>query len=362
MQQNKYQSHERKHGNVWLNIWVGESAYSKGQIEVEGDTASGYRIIRRGSLAGSGWTGLVNIVLGDAGVFFEKRKDAENFALIMALHFSGDLADKRLLDPKIFNGHKSDRVSYSEERTNLFWSGVDTCDPCDGWRELDPENILEALPEMDDPLPRDEDYEFEDEERAYGISEAAESVLNYYAQWFLTPKVEISFHEIVAREIAVQDDGFFPVSKPDRGYVALLALAALRHEIPVSWIFPNQSSIVANLLPRLQASLPPDVKTYIREYHEEDLRRRNFAKKVEGLKAEILARLPEIDDWNSPDARPQIHCCASYFVRVSGGETEAPTHSDPKYQTLMKDFAAKALENKGAAIDWLATRLKKEHA
>ena len=367
MQKNKYQSHESKHGNVWVNIWDGESNCPKGKIEVEGDTTSGYHIIRRGSLNGRELTGLFNIALGDAGVFFDKRKDAENFALVIAMHFSGDLVDKRLLDPRIFHGCKSSLVFYSEKRTELFWRGVDTCNPWEGWRELDPENTLESFPGVEEPLPRGEDEEIGDWGRAEGISEAAEGILDYYAQWILTPKVEISFHEIVAQVIATQKSAAqyhecFSVSEPDRSYTALLALAALHRNIPVSWILPSQSSNVAELLPRLQDSLPPDVNTYIQKYKTEDMVCRTFSRKVENLKAEIFTHLPDIDGWKwSHIARSQVHCCACYYVGICEGMTEAPSHSEPEYIQLMANFSAKASVSKGTDIDWLVTWLKKEH-
>ena len=124
MQKNKYKSHEEKSGNVWLNVWDEEGAYKRGSIEVEGETASGYRIIRRGSLLGKELTSLSNIILGDAGVYFEKRKDAENFALVLAMHFSGDLPSRDFIDPTIFNGYQSRRITFSKARTELFWQGV----------------------------------------------------------------------------------------------------------------------------------------------------------------------------------------------------------------------------------------------
>ncbi|MDP7152642.1 MAG: hypothetical protein QGI08_06230 [Paracoccaceae bacterium] len=198
MKPNKYQSHERKSDNVWLNVWHPDGSYPCGQIQVQGDSDRGYRIVRQGRLEGEDFAGLYNIILGDAGVFFEKRKDAENFALLLAMHISGDLPDEHLLNPGAFNGRESNNVLYSAARTNLFWSGVADIDPTDGWSDLDPNEFLAKLPNAQEPLPFDYETEEYMDENAYGIIDAVEHLVQYYSLWFLTPKVEKDIHKIMS--------------------------------------------------------------------------------------------------------------------------------------------------------------------
>ena len=356
MQKNKYKSHEEKSGNVWLNVWDAEGGYRRGSIEVEGETASGYRIIRRGSLLGKEFNGLVNIILGDAGVYFEKRKDAENFALVLAMHFSGDLPSRGFIDPTVFNGRQSRRNAYSSARTDLFWKGVGHVDPTEGWVELDPQGLLEKLPNHDEPLPLDEEEEIE--MRGYEISEAAEAVCDYYARSFLTEKVELSLHQVVAEVLKTKAEEYCEVAVEDRGYVTLLALSMLRYNIPVDWIFPTASDEVERLIPRLWASLPDDVKAYIAECEADARRAREHAAKVQAVKDKVLSQLPTAlaeDNW---EVRTRVNCCAGHFIEVMEGRTSPPTHSEPDYAILMKEFSEKALADEDNAVEWLAKKLK----
>lgn len=356
MHKNKYQSHEEKSGNVWLNIWDETGSHPQGSIEVEGDTASGYRIIRRGSLLGKGLTGLGRIVLGDAGVYFEKRKDAENFSLVLAMHFSGDLPSKELLDPAIFNGFQSGRLKFSKARTDLFWSGVSHVDPTQGWKELDPEQFLEKLPYASEPLPRDDEDELD--MRGYDISEVAEAVLDFYKRSFLTENVELPLHQVVADVLKTKAEDHCEIAAEDRGYVTLLALSMLRDEIPVGWIFPTASDEVERLIPRLWASLPNDVKAYIAECETEASLAREHANKVQAVKDKIVSHLPTAlaeDDW---EVRTRVNCCAGHLIEVMEGRTGPPTHSEPDYVILMKEFTEKALANEDNAAEWLANNLR----
>lgn len=357
MLKSKYQSYEEKTGNVWLNVWDQKSSHKKGSVEVEGDTASGYRIVRRGSLLGKDLTGLSKFILGDAGVYFEKRKDAENFALVLAMHFSGDLPSKDFLDPTVYNGYHSRRVIFSKARTNLFWQGVAHVDPTEGWAELDPKQLLEKLPYAGEPLPLDEADELD--MRGYEISEAAEAVFNYYERYFLTEKIELPLHQVVAEILEAKSEEDCEITTEDRGYVTLLALSMLRDEIPVSWVFPTVREEVEHLIPRLWASLPDDVKAYIAECEADASRAREHAAKVQAVKDKIISHLPNAlaeDVW---EVRTRVNCCAGHFIEVIEGRTEPPSHSEPDYAILMKNFTEKALVNEDDAAEWLAQRLKK---
>lgn len=356
MHKNKYKSYEEKTQNVWLNVWNEEGSYKRGRIEIEGDTASGYRIIRRGSLLGKDLAGRSDIVLGDAGVYFEKRKDAENFALILAMHFSGDLPSKNFLDPTIFNGYHSGRIKFSKARTKLFWHGSATIDPTEGWAELDLKQLLEKLPNPYEPLPRDE-VEDEPTTRAYDISEVAEAVYDYYIRYFLTEDVKLPLYQVVAEVLKAKAKDHCEIATEDRGYVTLLALSLLRNEIPVSWIFPNARDEVKSLIPRLWASLPNDVKTYIEECEAATVQSRERAAKVQAMKDKIISHLPHALAENNWEVRTRVHCCADHFIEVLEGGTEPPTHSEPDYAILMQAFTEKALLNADDAAEWLAKKL-----
>ena len=356
MHKNKYKSYEEKTQNVWLNVWNEEGSYKRGSIEIEGDTASGYRIIRRGSLLGKDLAGLSNIVLGDAGVYFEKRKDAENFALVLAMHFSGDLPSKDFLDPTIFNGYQSGRIKLSKARTKLFWQGSANVDPTEGWAELDPKQLLEKLPNADEPLPSDE-VEDEPNERAYEISEAAEAVFDYYVRSFLTEDVKLPLYQVVAEVLKAKAKDHCEIATEDRGYVTLLALSMLRNRIPVSWIFPNSRDEVESLIPRLWASLPNDVKAYIEECEADTFQSRERAAKIQAMEDKIISHLPDAPAEDNWEVRSRVHCCAGYLIEVLEGRTEPPTHSEPDYAILMQSFTEKALLNADDAAEWLAKKL-----
>ena len=347
MRKKKYQSHEMKSQNIWLNVWEAEDSYQTGTIEVKGDTASGYRILRRGRLVGKELSlGLSNIIFGDAGVCFDKRKDAENFALVLAMHFSGDLMTEGLLDPTIFNGFQSQQISLSKARTDLFWAGASKVDPSTGWEEVDPERLLEKIPDTSEPLPHyDEDENGEDEldMRSYHISEAAEAVVQYYKEWFLTAKVEIPLHEVVANVLLEKLVDNCEISTEDRGYVTLLALAKLCGGIPVKWVFPVNQDDVMRLIPRLWASLSEDVKVYITKCEAVDSQARKQAAMVQRVKQNILSQLPATVNEANREVQTRINSCASHFVEVLEGKHELPTHSEPDYRVLMQNFANKAM-------------------
>ena len=357
MKINKYQSHERKSDNVWLNIWLPDSSYPCGQIQVQGDYDRGYRITRQGRLEGKDFSGLYNIILGDAGVFFEKRKDAENFALLLAMHLSGDLADEHLLDPRAFNGRESSNGLYSEARTELFWRGVANIDPTEGWDDLDPQGLLTNLPGAGEPLPTDhETYEFLEEERAFGITEAVERTVDYFSRWFLTPKVERDIHEILLGVLDAQDD-YYEVRISDRGYVALLALAELRNDIPTAWVFPNRENATKELIKKLWTNLPADVSEYIAGLENAAQAGRLLKKRVDTIKARVFKLTPELNTETGSYAGSVVHCCASHFVEVQEGENDPPSHSEPEYRWLMAEFAERAIKNLDQAETWIAEYL-----
>ena len=216
--------------------------------------------------------------------------------------------------------------------------------------------MLEKLPHADEPLPRDEEDELD--VRGYEISEAAEAVFDYYERSFLTEKVELPLHQVVAEVLKTKAEEHCEIAAEDRGYVTLLALSTLRDEIPVDWIFPTASDEVERLIPRLWASLPDDVKAYIAECEADASRAREHNAKVQAVKDKIISHLPTAlaeDDW---EVRTRVNCCAAHFIEVMGGRTGPPTHSEPDYAILMKEFAEKALANEDNAAEWLANKLK----
>ena len=268
MHKNKYKSYEERgiRRGVWLNIWGQDEQIPIGRIEINGDVDWGYRVLRRGHLRGHKTKGHSYVVLGYADFFFTTRKDAENIALVLAMYFSGDLTDKSLLDPSIFNGVFGagiiDRLPLSEARTNLFWQGSEDVDSCQGWVEIDPDNNLGKLP-LYPPLPTNSDEDSEENDRSYRIEEVSDGIVEYYQEWFLTSKVELPLHEVFSRVLDEIDCG--EIAAAYRGYVTLLALAKLKNNIPVGWIFPQQQDKVRVLTKRLWSNLPADVVAYIEE-------------------------------------------------------------------------------------------------
>ena len=364
MQKNKYKSHE-DYRSVWLNIWGQDEGNPIGKIEIHGDTDWGYRLCRRGRLFGKNLAQpnicfQPNIIFGYADFFFTKRKDAENIALVLAMYFSGDLKDKSLLDPAIFNGvtrpirnHRIpiDSLPLSEARTELFWKGVDHVDPSEGWIEIDPDNILGKLT-LDEPLPRDYNDDDKVNLRGFLISEVSDAIVEYYAEWFLTSKVKLPLHEVFSR---VEDCG--QISVADRGYVTLLAIAKLKNNIPVEWVFAQQRDEVKGLIPRLWSNLPTDVIAYVEECELEAKHYRDRQVKICNLKAKILAQLTNFILKEDRCTQAKIHCCVTYLCEVRAGSSIPPCHSDADFNTLMKKFVDKAILNEDEAINWLASKL-----
>jgi hypothetical protein len=369
LHKNKYKSHEEKNRSVWLNIWGQCEKFPIGKIEINGDTDWGYRVLRRGEMFKKynyswpkktynyGWS---EIIFGYADFFFTKRKDAENIALVLAMYFSGDLKDKSLLDPTIFNGRIRtqiiDRLPLSEARTELFWKGADDIDPSNGWIEIDPNNNLGKLP-LDEPLPinYDEDEDGEITIRSYLISEVSDAIVEYYKKWFLTSKVELQLHEVFSLVLDEIDCGEIAVT--DRGYVTLLALAKLKNNIPVGWVFPQQQDEVRKLTTRLWSNLSADVVAYVEECEVEAKHDRDHQVKICNLKAKILAQMPKFTELKNGETETRINCCVSYLFEVRDGSNEPPSHPEAEYVFLMQNFVDKASSSEKEAINWLVSRL-----
>ena len=358
MHKNKYKSHEEKNGSVWLNIWGQCEKRPIGKIEINGDSDWGYRVLRRGEMFKNYNHSWNQIIFGYADFFFTKRKDAENIALVLAMYFSGDLKDKSLLDPTIFNGRIRtqiiNRLPLSEARTELFWRGADDIDPSNGWIEIDPDNNLGKLP-LDQPLPINYDEDCEITMRSYLISEVSDAIVEYYKEWFLTSKVELQLHEVFSLVLDEIDCGEIAVA--DRGYVTLLALAKLKNNIPVGWIFPQQQYKVRTLTKRLWSNLSADVVTYVEEYELRAKHDRDYQVKICNLKAKILAQMPKFTELKNGETETRINCCVSYLFEVRDGSNEPPSHPEAEYVFLMQNFVDKVSSSEKEAINWLVSRL-----
>lgn len=258
---NRYRSYQDSYGNVWLWIKDPDFDFLWEEIQVLGDTQLGYHIHRKGRIGPRSSGGMGGVRIGSAGVFFEKRKDAENYALIAAMAINGDMRRKSLTDPQIFGGcrqRETPRVAYLR---SLFWKGAWEIDPTEGWSKIDPDGLLLNLP-TDNPLGIEYDEENEDflydddrpEGRNAGIEELVFSITHHYQSVLNCEDVSHSFSS-VCREIHKNESSLRP---KDFSYAQLLVLSELRDSVPVSWIFPGQEEELFKLIPQLVSDLPEE--------------------------------------------------------------------------------------------------------
>ena len=257
-------SHENKDGAVWINVYENGNGWPNGRVQVVGNHESGYRVIRFGTIGQLQHS--QQFEFGDSGAFFERRKNAENYALTAAIHLNGFTIAPQLLEPEIYDGQKIPRRAIGKERYRLFWAGARDIDPTVGWNEIDPDCILDQMPSYLDALSEsfwhDDDFDDDvDQGRSTAIYTACVDFTEYLKGNFLTAHVDRKAHEILTKTIEHRSDS--DLVQSDRGYVLLLSLADLKNKIPLHWILPNQSAELAKLISRLYASLPNDVSAYI---------------------------------------------------------------------------------------------------
>lgn len=354
MKVNKYKSHERKDGQVWLNIWNRDQSKAVGKIEVR-SVMYHYRLFRVGRLGGGTTPLTPMITLGDAGVTFEKRKDAENYALLLAMRFSGDFEKQDLLRPQIFGGEKNGGFRYSAARTELFWNGADDVNPAEGWDKIDPEGFLEQLPDPLDAIPSDDDCI---SARGDNIWVGSDAVTTYFQEWYLTPKVDKAF-DAISLDITDDPEDLLQIEPRDQSYMMLSALQNLRNTIPANWLFPSRLDEVTNLIPKLWSSLTDDVLETAERLEKERQKSDRFLEKVQKIKDLVTSRLPEDVDKDHFSVLTRLNSCAQYLVEFRDGNADGPEHSEPEYRALMKLFSNKMDKDEDEAVAWLADTLTK---
>jgi hypothetical protein len=258
MEKNRYRSYENQHGSVWLNLGLW------GELHVRGNSEAGYRIQkigRPGSNSTEFWN-FVTVECGDANVWFSKRKDAENFALVLALNFNNDIQNKQLLDPTYFFGMKSESKRIWAKRDELFWCDVSQINLSEGW-DMPEFNTLVDLPsEFHECFPIDEDtYEYIDQ-RGYEFEEVLDKLHHYYLQNFLTPNLEMKLHQIF--EEILTENADMKLDPALRGYACLILISRLRESLPFDWVFPGQKDYLIDLIPKLWKGLPDEIINYLK--------------------------------------------------------------------------------------------------
>jgi hypothetical protein len=241
-----YRSHQDERGFVWLNLKYesGRSGYS-GRIEVHGGGGGRYRIYRVGSVGPETSSGFEMVRIGSAGVVFERRKDAENYALIAALAINGDVRRRALVDPEVFGGVREwETPGVASWRTD-FWKGADHIDPCSGWNKIDPDSLLLNLPKDNLFFIDEEDDEFSELAEDSPILEEASiwslavAIRLYYSEHLQLESLNRPYDTIV-QEIAERKGCYFDPKDGEFTYAKLLALSFLRDSAPTNWLFPCQ--------------------------------------------------------------------------------------------------------------------------
>ena len=260
MQDNLYKSHEDGYKNVWLELSSGET------LKVLGDSYKGYTIGRSGMVGTRHpnkdkyrWT--ISIPTRNAGVYFPKRKDAENYALILALKFNGDLQNDNLLNPKFFNGRFLQNFDKSKKLNELFWCNITKIDPTEGWNFFDFASI-ECIPnDISECYLIDEETFDPIDDRFAQLSGFLEEFTIYLEEKIFSDELQKPIHILMAKFISENDYDF--LSEDLRGYATLCLVAHYRNCIPFEWIFPDQESYLSDLIPKLKANLPQFILEHI---------------------------------------------------------------------------------------------------
>lgn len=248
-------------------------------MTVQGTDRRGFRLVREIDMG----EGFRDWPLGDAGIEFAQRRDAEGYGLLLAMSLRGDLLPGQLPEPASFGGVRDALTELSKTRRRIFFRGVATVDRQEGWSEIDPQGILAVLPDPGDPfhsvhdyirLPIEEQAEIElrdltaEERRAHSIIQFVELAGWHYFDNVLTARLRKPYLATL-RDLEAELPRGFEILRQDRGYVALLVLSRLRVVGPVDWFFPGQRDELRRLIPRLRGGLPEAAEAAIERLRRE---------------------------------------------------------------------------------------------
>lgn len=250
MENNRYKSYEDGYKNAWLRLVSGE------RLEIRGDTYFGYHIEKKG-LIGSKlketWNSL-EIYCGEHGSHFAKKKDAENFALVLAMYFNGDLHKKALLEPEFFNGFIKNNFEGESKRNKLFWQDVTLINPQEGWNFFDFTVLNEIPDDIDYSYPIDEETGYALDDRYYGMAEFLERFTMEREKNLFTLELEHDLHLLISKFLAENSD--IALAQELRGYATLVLINYYRNLLPFDWIFPNHQQYFISFIPKLLSNLP----------------------------------------------------------------------------------------------------------
>lgn len=265
MKQNRYKSYEGQGKGVHLKLPSGEA------LHILGDTDCGYTIWKKGEFRRKNHFNSLEMWCGESGSYFGKRKDAENFALTLAMYFNGDLTNKHLLDASFFNGHKKPNFEQSSQINQLFWINISKIDQTQGWDFFD-FSQLGYLPDLYEVLPiNDETFDPIDPR-----TEDFENFLFHCAQFIegkmLKSDLKIPLHKLIQNCVDFDEyDQTVQCPEELKGYAALLIVKHFKDLIPFEWVFPGQKDYLSDLLPRVRQNLPDDIISFLKRMETEGI-------------------------------------------------------------------------------------------
>lgn len=200
---------------------------------------------------------------GEPGTYFPKRKDAENFALVLAMYLNGDLPNRDLLDPIFFNGFRRRNYDPNSVLNKLFWTDVTMIDPTEGWDIFDfselgflPNDILNVLPKDDKSFKHIDPRTDELEMFLFELS-------NFIERNLFTSVLDNSIHDLMEQSI-IDEENYSDCPHELRGFATLCIVNYYKNLIPFQWVFPNQQNNIAELLPRLKENLPTGISDLLK--------------------------------------------------------------------------------------------------
>lgn len=355
MKRNKYKSNENTDQGVSIDLWNSDCSRAIGAIAIRGATEIGYHLVRTGRIGefGSG-------DLADCGVFFERRKDAENYALVVSMIICGDITNRELLDPEIFSGKTRNSYfkNYLKSKRELFWTGANKIKTEEGWDQLDPDHLLDQISDPSDFSYFDDDFEVvEVVEDAIEIHECANTIYEYYKEHFLTQQIEqpyldIANRLILKRSVDLHED---VISVQKRSFTMLLGLSKLKGKLPVDWIFPHEKSLNSSTIMDLWNDLPDDVVKFLEKQKSE----REQNQRIKFLEQETLGKIKaKIKYFNKfPSDLQAMMKFSAYFHSIAEVD-EYPQHSNSVYSQVATEFHTRALNDEDDAIAWIVGKMK----
>jgi len=266
LRKNLYKSYEDGDKNVWLTLSTRET------LELLGNSYYGYSIIKRGRVGVNhpnkkeGWQS-ISMFCGDAGVYFTKRKDAENYALALAMCFNGDLPNKDILDPSFFNGRFKKNFNKNSKINELFNKDITRVDPTEGWDFFDFSTIKHIPDDFNESYPVDEDTFEPLDDRYNDLEYFLDKFSENLEENILNGEGQKPLNEIIENFISENKECDFDHGL--RGYAILCLISYYKKIIPFSWIFPNQESYISSLIPKLIANLPEYVSRHLKIMEEQ---------------------------------------------------------------------------------------------